>query len=232
MDMAAATRDEWRYWPNRENVTLRAIGAPGEYDSHHLKAPGGAAKRRAPNWKEMTASAGAVTSKNLVWLLPAVNLPEGVEVRAGYQIRDADDVDHTVLEAQSGKFAQTWRCVTIALAVVYELHATGVLTRPSNAQDDAGRAALTGYATVATVKCRVQPQDSQAGDHFDRRTTAQKFTAYCDRQLQPRARDVLTVTSYVSPGGAISGVQSYSILGYRNPERLDQLCALDLESLS
>jgi hypothetical protein len=232
MDMAAASRDDWKFWPNREDVVLRVLAAEGEYDSHLLEADGGSCKRRAPTWKEITASAGATTSKNLVWLVPAAHLPENVEVRAGYQIRDSADVDHTVLEAQSGKFANTWRCVTIALAVVYELHATGVLTRPDNTQDDAGRMALSSYSTVATVKCRVQPQDSEAGEHFDRLTTARKFTAYCDTQLAPKAKDVFTVTSYVSPGGAIAGVQSYTVKGYRSPERLDQLCSLDLEIIS
>jgi len=232
MDMARATRNEWRFWPNREDVALRVQTALGVYDTHPLSAPGGAAKRRAPTWKEMTASAGGVSAKNLVWLIPAANLPEGVEPRAGYQIRSADDVDHTILEVLDGKFANTRRCVTIALAVVYELHALGVLTRPDDAQDDAGRSLPSAYTEIARVKCRVQPQDSEAGDHFERRTTARRFAAYLDQQLQPRAKDVFTVTTYVSPGGAIASVQSYTVLGYRNPERLDQLAALDLELLS
>ncbi len=219
---------EWRLWPRREDITLRAQTALGVYDSHPLTAPGGAAKRRAPTWKEMTASAGGVSAKNLVWLLPKQNLPDEVEPRAGYQIRDAAGVDHTVLEVQAGKFNQTHRCVTIALAVVYELSAVGVLTRPDGGQDAAGRP-YPSYTEVARVRCRVQPQDSAAGDHFERRTTAHKFAAVIDTQVQARARDVFTVTSYVSPGGAVASVQSYTVLGYRAPERLDQLPALDLE---
>lgn len=234
MDMAAATADEWKFWPGRENCILRKQTAVGEYDAHEMRATGGSCKRRAPTWKEMTASAGAVSSRNLVWLLPHVNLPDGVRPRAGDLIRatesdTGEEIDHTILDVQVGKFGQTHRCVTIALAVVYELSAIGVLTRPDNTQDGAGRMALASYTEIARVRCRVQPQDSDAGDHFDRRTAAQRFTAYLDTQLQTRAKDVLTVTSYVSPGGAISGVQSYTVLGYRAPDRLDQLPALDLE---
>jgi hypothetical protein len=231
MDMAAATRSEWRLWQNREDVTLRVLTAPGVFDSHPLSATGGAVKRRAPTWKEMTASAGAVSSKSLVWLVPAANLPESVEPRVGAQIRSSDDVDHTVLEVQSGKFANTHRCVTIALSVVYELHALGLLMRPDGTQDAAGRA-LPGYTEAARVKCRVQPQDSEAGDHLERRTTARRFTAYVDQQLQPRAKDVFEVTTYVSAGGAISSQQSYTVTGFHNAERLDELCALDLELIS
>jgi hypothetical protein len=229
VDMQRATASEWRLWPNREDAILRVQTAPGVYDSHPLTATGGAAKRRAPTWKEVTASAGGVSSKNLVWLLPTANLPDGVEPRAGSQIRDRADIDHTILEATSGKFANTWRCITIALAVVYELHALGILTRGDSAQDSAGRSLPGSFTEVARTKCRVQPQDSEAGEHFDRLTTARKFVAYCDAQLAPRTRDVFTVTSYVSPGGAIAGTQAYTVKGYRSPERLDQLCSLDLE---
>lgn len=230
--MARATANEWRLWPQREDVTLRVQTAIGVYDSHPLSADGGAAKRRAPTWKEMTASAGAVTAKNLVWLVPTANLPDGIEPRAGHQIRDAEDVDHTILDAVSGKWRNTWRCTTIALSVVYELSALGVLTRPDAGQDAAGRPLPTGYAEVARVRCRVQPQDSDAGEHFGRVTTARKYTAYVDQQLAPRAKDVFTVTSYVSQGGAVASVTAYTVLGFRNPERLDQLCSLDLELLA
>jgi len=237
MDMAAATASEWRLWQNRENCTLRKQVALGLYDSHLLQATGGAAKRRAPTWKEMTASAGVVSSRNLVWLVPQANLPEGVAPRAGDQIRATEtatglEIDHTVLEVQVGKFGQTHRCVTIALAVVYELAQRGVLTRPDNTQDAAGRAALTSYSAVGSVWCRVQPQDSQAGEHLGRVTTPRKFTALVDTPLAVKAKDVFTVTTYVTPGGAVAGVQAYTVLGFRNPERLDQLMSLDLELLT
>ena len=232
--MAAMTKDEWKFWQDRENAVLRKQTAVGVYDSYPLVATGGAAKRRAPTWKEMTASAGAVTSRNLVWLLPNANLPEGIAPRAGDQLRavetaTGEEIDHTVLEVQAGKFGNTHRCVTIALAVVYELSATGVLTRPDNTQDAAGRAALSTYSTVGAVRCRVQPLDSQASEIDQRVTTARKFAAYLDTPLAVKAKDVFTVTTYVSPGGAIAGVQAYTVTGFRNPERLDQLTSLDLE---
>jgi len=236
--MASMTRNEWQFWPDRENVVLRKQTALGVYDSHPLKATGGSCKRRAPNWKEMTASAGAVTSRNLVWLIPDANLLENVKPRAGDQIRaietaTGEEIDHTILEATVGKFGNTHRCVTIALAVVYELSATGVLTRPSNAQDAAGRSALTSYSQVGeTVRCRVQPLDSDAGDHQGRRTVVRKFAAYLERPLAVRAKDVFNVTTYASPGGAVASVQGYTVTGFRNPERLDQLMSLELELLS
>ncbi len=233
MTMAAMTRDEWRFWQDRENATLRKQTALGVYDSHPLAATGGAVKRRAPTWKEMTASAGAVSAKNLVWLLPDANLPDGVTPRAGDQVRGAGDVDHTLLEVAVGKFGNTHRCVSIALSVVYELSATGVLSRPDNAQDAAGRMALTAYAAAGEpVRCRVQPEDSAAADVLERRTVPRKFTALLDTPVAVRARDVFTVTTYVSAGGAVAATQAYTVLGFRNPERLDSLMSLDLELIS
>jgi hypothetical protein len=234
--MREMTANEWRFWPEREDAVLQKQTALGVYDSHPLTATGGAVKRRAPTWKEMTASAGAVTARNLVWLLPSPNLPEGVTPRAGDQIRASEttgeEINHTILEAQTGKFGNTHRCVTIALAVVYELSALGVLTRPDNTQDAAGRAALTNYSAVGSVRCRVQPSDSQTGEAFGRVTIPRKFNAVIETPLAIQAHDVFTVTTYASPGGRVAGTQAYTVLGFHNPERLDQLMSLDLELIT
>jgi hypothetical protein len=40
------------------------------------------------------------------------------------------------------------------------------------------------------------------------------------------------VTTYVSPGGPIAGTQAFTVTGFRNAERLDQLMNLDLELIS
>ncbi len=238
MSFATMTRNEWRFWPDRENVVLRVQTALGVYDSFRVAATGGGAKRRAPTWKEMTASAGAVSSRNLVWLVPAANLPENVQPRAGDQIRAVEtatglEIDHTVLEVQVGKFGNTHRCVTLALAVVYELSATGTLTRPDNTQDAAGRAALTNYTAIGEpVRCRVQPQDSATEEVLGRVTMPRKFEALLETPLAVKAKDVFTVTTYVSPGGAVASTQAYTILGFRNPERLDLLQSLDLELIA
>jgi len=222
MDFAAMTADEWRLWPEREDVTFLKQTAVGSYDEYRLSfSPGGAAKRRAITWKEMTASAGAYTSQDKAWLIPAANLPGGVLPAPGDIVRDSADVDWTVGDVTVGKFGNTHKCVCRALAIVNALSATGTLTRPSNAQDSAGRMSLATYSTVGTVACRVQPQDSSAGDVFDaRRTIVRKYAAYLATPLAVLAKDVFTV-----------GGQAYTVLGFRNPERIWDLQSLDLELL-
>ncbi len=229
MGFAEMTAGDWRYWPEREDVTLRARTALGVYDSHPLTATGGAVKRRAITWKEMTASAGAYTSRDRAWLIPAANLPVGVVPRPGDQVRDASDVDWTVGEVAVGKFGQTYRCVCRALAVVNELSASGRLLRPDATTDAAGRPAPNYSQVGAPVRCRVQPLDGAAAE-IDQRVTARRaLAAYLAAPLDARARDVFEVTTRVSFGGAIASVQRYTIKAARNAERIWDLMQLDLE---
>lgn len=221
MNHARLTRDEWKLWAEREDVSILAVGPVGTYTPTALAATGGAVKRRAPTWKEMTASAGAVSAKNLVWLVPAANLPGGCPApKPGDLIRDAAAVDHTVLEVQVGKYGNTHRCTTVALAVVNGLGTLGTLERPAAGRDAAGRPALTEYAAVGTSYCRVQPTDGQAKDVFERRTIPQTFTAVLATPLDARARDAF-----------VAGGVRYTVTATRNPARLDALQELDLEQI-
>jgi hypothetical protein len=227
------TANEWKHWTDREDASLRVLTAPGRYDALPLTAPGGAVKRRAITWKEMAASAGAYTSRDRAWILPRVNLPDGVEPKPGDIVRDLSDVDWTVGDVTVGKFGNTFKCVCRALAVVNELSAVGVLTRPDGTRDAAGRQAQASYAAVGEpVRCRVQPLDSQAGDAMERRTIPRQFAAYLACPLAADARDVFTVTSYDSYGGNPTGTVAYTVKGFRNPERLWDLMQLDLELIS
>lgn len=232
MGFAEMTAGDWRYWPEREDATLRARTAIGVYDSHPLTATGGAVKRRAITWKELTASGGAYTSRDRAWLIPAANLPVGVVPRPGDQVRDATDVDWTVGEVAVGKFGNTYRCVCRALAVVNELSASARLLRPDSATDAAGRLAPNYAAVGAAVRCRVQPADALAGEAFDRVTMRSAFSAVLAEPLAARAKDVLEVTTYVSFGGAVAAVQRYTIKGSRDAERIWDLQQLDLELIA
>lgn len=206
--------NEWRFWQDRENATLLARTAPGVYDSHPLKAAGGAAKRRALTYRELMASNGAYSHNNLVWLLPAANLPAGVEPRAGHRVRDADDYEYTVLEVQKGKFGETHRCITVCLELVEELRELATIERPAGLKDGGGRLALTTYAELhADVPCRLQPLESARGEEFGRTTSPHRFVAYLDLDVEAlRARDVLVVAG-----------QRYTIDRLGEVARLDRL---------
>lgn len=225
-DPHASTRGDWQFLQGLEAVSWNILGPIGGYTGPlplFFGARAAVVLRRALTWKELMASAGAYTGVNQVFLVPdQVLAPYAPLVpKAGDTFLDVSGVNHTVLDTQIGKHSNTHRCTTIALAVVNSLGVMGTLLRPDNTQDAAYRAALTNYTTVGTSLCRVQPLDSDAGDVLGRRTIALKFTAYLETPLQVQAHDQF------SAGGNV-----YTVLGFRNPARLDQLQSLDLELVS
>lgn len=233
MSFRAMTANEWQLWPDRENCTLRVQTALGVFDSFRLAATGGAVKRRAITWKEMTASAGAYQNRDRAWLIPRVNLPPDVKPQPGYVVRDSDGTDWTIGDVTIGKFGNTFKCVCRALALVHELTALGQLSRPSSGQDAAGRMAQTDYADIGTaIRCRVQPQEATAGDVFERRTMTRTFTAYLESFLRVQARDVFTVTTFANFGGAATGTTAYTVTGSRNSEQVWGLPELSLELIA
>lgn len=219
-DPATSHAAEWRFWPGRANATLRKQTAIGVYTPHALSATGGAVKFRALTFREMAASAGAYTAQDRAILVPSENLPTGVKPAPGDQFLDAASVTWTVGEVSPfGKFGLTHRCVVRALAIVGALATSGQLMRASNAQDIYGRAALSDYAAVGSpVLCRVQPEDGDVGEVFGRTAIARKYTAYLETPVTVAAHDQWLVDT-----------TAYTVLGFRNPERVWDLMSLSLE---
>jgi hypothetical protein len=136
-------------------------------------------------------------------------------------LRSADGQTYTVLTAVPTVMTRVWDLVCRNLILANNLRQLGTLTRPTNTQDSTGRAALTNYTSVAAdVPCRVQPEDETASDVLDRRTMPQQFTAFLLTQVSARAKDRFTC----------DGV-TYTVLGVRNPERIDELMSLTLEKV-
>ena len=219
MGMREMTRFEWKMWPDRENATLRVQGsAVGSYDAYPLEATGGAIKKRALTYKELAASAGVYLNSDRAWLIPDENLPDEIKPKAGDQVRDAAGIDWTIGEVMVGKFGNTHKCIARALAIVESLRDTGTHKRPASAKDSAGRPALATTATLATVYCRLQPEDSDAAESFDQVGMPSVFTAFLAEPITVQAHDQFIV----------SGV-TYTIRGFRNPSRIWDLMSLKLE---
>lgn len=128
---------------------------------------------------------------------------------------------YTVLSASPGNITQVWQLSCVCLKLAADLRQTGVLSRPANTQDGAGRPSRASYATVTDgIPCRVQPLGGQATDSLDKRTIPQRFAAYLGVALDARAGDRFTCD------GA-----NYTILAVGNPERMDELQTLSLEIL-
>lgn len=206
--IAFQTRSEWRFWPNREPVTLRIIGADLTYTSSAISD----AKFRAINYKEMMGSQGAYIGRDRVCLIPAEVLLPGVSIKSGDKIRQADNTDWTVLEVQAGKFLQTFRCVTRCLVLVYDLSENVVVKRPSPTTDASGKRNST-FATVYTVRAKIQEQSAAVvPDYQGGPTGRRELTMYTDTRMTLLPGDVIDV-----------GATRYDYAGSSNWDRIDGL---------
>lgn len=125
----------------------------------------------------------------------------------------------TVLSVDGSPWLKFWILTCVNLVLAADLRSTGTLSRPNFVQDDAGRRALGTYTAVATdVPCRVQPADSAAVDALDRRVIVGHYQAILGTAVSARAQDRF-----------VSGGVTYTVTGYRDPERIDDLMTLELE---
>ncbi len=203
------TRDEWRFWPNLETVTLRVVDLDGYTEHAILKA-----KRRAVQIREQAASGGAYVASDLVWLIPNELLPAGVTIKPADVIRDAASVDWTVLAVQPrGKFGNTWRVTTRSLVLVADLRTTCDQLRPSLAQDAAGQRAPVFAVIAADVPCKLMElEHAVLGEYQGGPTDRREYTLYVGSRLTLRAGDVIDVDDV-----------RYDVVGAGNWDRIDQL---------
>jgi hypothetical protein len=168
--------------------------------------------------REAAASNGVYTTGDLkIVLVPA-------ELSFALKTRDTatwNGDTYTILSIERFEVADLSVLTCRNLILANDLRQTGTLNRPTNAQDAAGRPTLASYTTVAAdIPCRVQPMGGTAGDVLDRRTIANRYTAYLGQQVEARAKDKFVV------GGV-----TYTVLEWKNPERIAELPSLTLEKV-
>jgi hypothetical protein len=172
--------------------------------------------------KEAAPSKGAYQAGDVTFSIRQALLASAGGAKPGDRVtRAADGQTYTVLSAVPTVVTKIWNLTCRNLILANDLRSTGTLSRPTNAQDGAGRPTLASYTDIATdVPCRVQPEGAAAADVLERRTIPARFTAYLGQQVDARARD-----KFVSDGA------TYTVLEVRAPERIDQLMELVLEAV-
>jgi hypothetical protein len=208
--------DDWKIWDNTEQVAL-VTGVRGSTFTNWTAT----AKRRQLRFRELAASGGAYTSRDMVWLVPVQFLPIDANPRLGDRVEPADGSSWTVTEATLNTWRSWWSLTTRNLVLVNDLSSKATLMRPTNTQDAAGGrvpvfAAVDGASNIAI---RVQETEAVVEVRNGKRQATRRFTAYCEKRIYPQANDRITTSN-----GAI-----YQITGWRNADRLDLLLELDLE---
>ena len=196
-----------------ETVTLRrrgsSPGGPGERIARAL--------RRSVTTREAAASDGRYTTSNVVWRLPAADLPQ--PPRPGNVIAGGDRRQWTVLETQRAGLNAGWRCAARSLALVYGLDDAVSILQATYAKGPGGAAEPTWIPWRTGVRARIQPVQSQPENRHESRQTTAKFLIFVEEEL------ALDPTHRIEgPDGAI-----YKVLAVRGAERLGELPTIEAE---
>jgi hypothetical protein len=218
-----ATAGDYLIWDDTETVTF--LPAPR---NDRINFPVTNAFRRAPTYKEMAASNGAYTSQDLVWLFPA---PTSQAVdgwfapKPGDVIRDRRLTAWTILEASPIAWENLWRVTTRNLVLVLGLRDEVTILRPTITVGDGGEPVYNwvGASQIVTgLAARVQLQQSTAAMVQNEVEAAQKdFTVILGQQVDLQKDDRIVVTKGARKGTTLKW------LTLRNPDRIDELPALD-----
>jgi hypothetical protein len=204
---------------NPEAVTFTSVATAGNVDVAILDA---GFYRAGQGIVEGGPSLGAYQRFDAVFSI-RMSLLTGVGgAKPGDEITTDDATTWTVLSASPGVISGIWQLHCVFLTITGLLGELGTLSRPTLAQDAAGRQNLGTYNPIATdVPCWVEPMDATAGDTFDRRTMALTYKAYLQNPVAAQTRDRWTV-----------GGLDYTITKVSLGDRLDRLQELDLTRVS
>ena len=199
---------------NLEAVTYTSVATDG---NTVVSVPDAAFYRQ--DLREAAPSAGVDTRADGIFVVRNSLLAAVGGAKPADTITRADGSVWTVLTARPPVISGVWQLTCRDLILANGLEEMGTLSRPTLGQDSAGRQTFTSYTTIAAnVPCRVQPEGGDARDVFERRTLAQRYTAFLGMQVTAQAKDQFTVSG-----------QSYTVLDYKLPQRIDELMTLSLE---
>lgn len=239
--------DDYRIWDNPESIRLESARrnplpnvsrdllkrdgfvadpyrAPDANEAGIIKV----AKRRALTRRELAASLGAYTGRDMVWLIPAKELIPNHEIKVGDVVESLSDVFETAgerwtaLEVSHNKWRQTWRLTCRNLVLAFDLRDLVDLQRAKVGFDEAGAAVKTfpphgGGTTYKNVPARVQPRQT---DVVDERGIRYSQTVY--DVIVGRAVDVNTVEDRI-----LWGNLTLDIISVRDAETITDLMTLE-----
>lgn len=201
--------DDLTHFDGLEAVTLLPAGIGTEVAI-------GKALRRRPSRRELEASGGKYLAEDVRWHLPAAALSS--PPLPGARIVDAAGEHWTVLAVDREALGSRWACWSRNLAVAGGLEEVVAIETAVWSKDEHG-APLAAWSVYRTaVRARVQPVESAEQSADDQRRTPRRYRAFVAEPL-PLDADLRIVRDG----------RAYRVLGYRRPERIDELLVLDVE---
>ncbi len=174
---------------------------------------------RAIRTREAEPSGGHYTAANVIWYLPAAELPGGI-TPADILI-DQSARRWTVLDVQSTALRTCWRCVCRVLSITEELDQQIAIEKAEYHKSPGGAEQPVWHTWRAAVRAHIQPIAAASTHEADRDATAARFIIYCRENLS------LDHTHRIrGPDGAL-----YRILACRKSDRIDALTEIDVTRL-
>lgn len=179
-------------------------------------APVARALCRAIRTRELQPSGGRYTAGDVVWYLPAAELP--AVAAPGDVLIDEAGRRWTVLDVQQTALKSCWRCVCRDLAVVHGLDQEITLEKAEYCKSPGGAEEVVWRVERRGVRARIQPVAAQAAHEHDRQANVARSTVYCEE-------DIALDHSWRIRGsdGAV-----YRIVACRKAQRIDALMEVDV----
>ena len=185
---------DYLVWDNTETVAV--YPAPR---SDSLFFPVEYAKRRALTIRELSASGGAYTSQDRVWLLPVETsqaLTDAFPPTPGFVIEDGQLGAWTVLDCSLNTWQTWWRCTTRNLVIAANLRDLISIQRPTIEVGDSGQPVYLwppnhGSYVVQDLPAKVQLTDSSPIVVNEVETAGRNYDVILSQQVDYRKDDRL-----------------------------------------
>ncbi len=228
MGLSIDASQNYLIWGNCEQISFRSK-TQGDGAQYAIST----AKRRAPTYRELSASNGAYTGQDVVWLIPATVIPGNMPIpKPADRVIDALGNTWTALEVALNTLKSTWRLMTRNLNLAYQLYDLIDIQRPGITYDVAG-GAVRGWPDDATasgsipyrqIPAKVQLISQDDNESLGVLGAKAKYSVFVGQDVIVNKTDRVKWTS--------AGVTTYlDVLGQSNPQRIDELPVLDCETL-
>lgn len=168
MALRDAIVDDYLIFDNLEAVSFVSVANSGDTTSSVAKA-----LRRAMSYKELAASGGQYTGKDLVWWIPYTLLSSA---KTKDKVIDAAGVSWVVLDATLNTLQTLWRLVTRNPIIAYDLRQLVTLAKNNTDQDQGKQRAPEWLPYRASCPASVIRENLDTSDVFGQRTGRSSYS--------------------------------------------------------
>lgn len=219
MGQALDIASDFEVFDNTQAVQLRRL-VNGDFQTAETVYD---ALRHQVTEAEAEASEGAVTTQDVSWNLPAVQVVD--RPRPGSEIlednssgMEGDPIIWTILTVDLATLGSRYRCACRDLALAFGLNEKVNILRPNLQQDAAGAWTPDFFPAYLDVPAKFQEVEGLEVRERGKRTTETRYNVFLGRRLR------LSIEyQVVDQDGLV-----YELLGWTTPDQIDALQTLEV----